>query len=71
MSDERYVASKVYDRIKTDPRVNKDLNHCLYCMVVDSASRDEIRYDIPLDSCASGFKQCPACKRIYILSEPI
>ena len=75
MKEEEYVGGKIFDKIQTDERVTKDLNYCLYCVVsshgVDNGIRS-INYRIPLD-CISGtdFKQCPACKRIYILKDPL
>lgn len=78
---EEYVGSKIYDKIQTDARVTPDLNYCLYCKVTTDKAGDvqdadsrvrPLDYKIPLDCInGNGFKQCPACKRIYILSNPI
>lgn len=74
-TDVGYVAAKIFDRIQIDDRVTKDLTYCLYCYVqtpsVDNISTiNPTNYKIQLN-CINGsdFKQCPSCKRIYILKD--
>lgn len=66
-----YIGGNIFDKIQTDPRVTSDLAHCLYCRV-SSQYIGDLEYKIPLN-CINGniFKECPACKRIYVLSNPI
>lgn len=63
----QYVGGRVFDKIQTDHRVVPGLDHCIFCDV-----RDVPTYRIPLD-CIKGdaMKQCPACKRIYVLTDPV
>lgn len=75
LKEEEYVGGKIFSNIQVDDRVTKNLQNCLYCKVI-SRSQDGItttlQYEIPLN-CINGadFKQCPVCKRIYILMDPI
>ena len=79
--EEEYIGGSIFGKIETDDRITPDLTYCLYCYV-NSASkskglasgtsiRDNINYKIPLDDLRAGIKQCPACKRIFILKNPI
>lgn len=67
MSDP-YIGGSIFNNIRVDERVTKDLDHCLFCEVYSEGT--VILYKIPLD-CINGnmFKQCPACKKIYILKD--
>jgi len=73
MKECEYVGGLIFDKIKTDHRVTPDLVYCLYCKVTTNENNSirDIPYKITLD-CINGnvFKQCPACKRIYILKDP-
>ena len=74
--EEEYVGGKFYKNIEVDDRVTPDLSECLYCYVTSSSRgpntfKTGINYRIPLDSLSPGFKQCPACKIIYILTDPL
>ncbi len=73
------VGGRMFQDLQVDDRVTKDLAFCLYCTVTTSYPSKDSRavdrhksldYKIGLD-CISGdaMKQCPACKRIYILGE--
>lgn len=70
------IGGKIFSEIKSDPRVTPDLDECLYCEVrtVNSddsrIANDLLSYKIPLDNTSHFMKQCPACKRIYILKDP-
>lgn len=81
MIEDEYVGGSFYKHLITDARVTKNLQHCLYCKVITASAGDvhsgtekskPLDYKIPLD-CINGniFKQCPACKRIYILGDPV
>lgn len=73
MKEEELVGGKIFDKIQTDERVTPDLRDCLYCTVTSRNPNGSITpqfYNIPLNSIASNLKQCPACKRIYILNGP-
>ena len=75
-----YVGSKIFDKIMSDSRVTEDLSECLYCEVIShyageirdvTAEPRKLNYKIPLNNLSDFAKQCPACKRIYILKDPI
>lgn len=81
MTENEYIGGAFFKKLQTDARVTPDLAHCLYCKVVTDRAGDvqsanhqtrPLDYKIPLN-CINGnqFKQCPACGRIYILSDPI
>ncbi len=71
------IGGSIFKEIKSDDRVTPDLTYCLYCKVINPINEygkiynTDIDYRIPLD-CINGnsIKQCPACKRIYILKDP-
>lgn len=77
--NERYVGGKMFENIKIDSRVTPELQSCLYCSVTSHERSDDgvkhgienTNYEIKLD-CIQGnsVKQCPACKRIYLLKDP-
>ncbi len=75
---EELVGGKIFSDIQTDDRVTPDLRDCLYCIVetgyIGDRSINQINkkldYKIPLDNTSKWMKQCPACKRIYILKDP-
>jgi hypothetical protein len=76
--EEVFVGGKIFSSIKSDDRVTSQLDVCLYCEVKQSGNDNgsnwhkDIYYKIPL-RCVdnhSHIKQCPACKTIYILSDP-
>ena len=77
MENQNFVGIPIFGAIKTDERITPDLIYCLYCKISQSGSTDgknwykDIDYKIPLD-CIKGkeIKQCPACKIIYILTDP-
>ncbi len=73
MTDTKFVGSKVFEKIETDERVTSTLKYCLYCKV-SSYGKDksfaETGFQIELRTLTEGIKQCPACKRVYILSDP-
>jgi len=72
-----YVGSNIFGDVRTDSRVNPDTTECLYCVVYTSDSGDKqskvanhrVEYKIPLDSISEGFRQCPACKKVYIVGK--
>jgi len=73
---DEYIGGSIFSKIESDDRVVPGLQHCLHCKVSQSGTNKEnwykdIDYKIPLD-CINGdsIKQCPACKKIYILSNP-
>lgn len=73
--EDRYVAGKFYRNIEVDDRVTPDLNYCIYCRVTShdkDGSIETLDYKISLD-CLNGdaIKQCPSCRRIYILKDLI
>ena len=73
MSEQQYVAGPVFSKIETDSRVTPDLMHCIYCYVTcrDGDSRvKQTDYKILLETRSEGTKQCPSCKKIYILKDP-
>lgn len=73
MTDTKFVGSKIFEKIETDERVTPTLKYCLYCKV-SSHGKDsrymETDYQIELKPLTEGIRQCPACKRVYILSDP-
>ncbi len=78
MREESIVGGSIFKEIKSDERVTQDLAYCLYCRIShtkpdgDKFSHKDINYKIPLDSLTGDYiKQCPACKTIYILKDPI
>lgn len=74
--EEQLIGSKIFKDIAFDDRVTKDLDHCIYCTVTSKNPNSEgiktLTYKIPLN-CIKGsdIKQCPACKKIYILKDPM
>ncbi len=69
MDNPRLIASKLFENIKIDDRVHPELSHCLYCYVnsKEDSIMDNIPYKIQLDTLTANTKQCPACKRVYLL----
>jgi hypothetical protein len=79
MNEPEYVGSKIFGKIATDNRVNKELKDCLYCEVrttlagdvqSSNAEPEKLPYKIPLNDTSKIAKQCPACKRIYLMEDP-
>lgn len=60
--------------IETNDKINKYIKYCLYCFTNDRAGDPwkvpiEVRtYNVELTTLTNQAKQCPACKRVYILS---
>lgn len=76
---EEYVGATIFREVRTDTRVVEDLKECLYCEVRTYSAGNErsineasqlLAYKIPLDNTSHFMKQCPACKKIYILKDP-
>lgn len=74
---EEYVGGSIFGEIITDERVNSELSYCLFCVVTSinkvANAHETVKpldYKIPLDNTTKHMKQCPACKRIYILKDP-
>lgn len=69
---EHYVVGLDYANLIVDARVTSELIHCIYCSVYDShLSVTVVDYRISLDCInGAGVKQCPACRRVYILTAP-
>lgn len=79
MNEYQLVGGRIYKNIEADERVTPDLAYCLFCKVSQSGTNDDgkswykdIDYKIPLN-CVNGnsIKECPACKKIYILRDRI
>lgn len=72
--EQRFVAGTIFDKIEVDPGVIPNLQYCLYCRVIDNKTNNDSNYQIPLKGLNGDddfkFKQCPSCKRIYILGDP-
>lgn len=69
----KYVGGKIFENIEVDDRITPDLDKCIYCYVAShnlDKSVTKLDYKIPLN-CIHGsmIKQCPACKRIYVLKD--
>ena len=73
MENVKYIGGKVFENIEVDERVNSNLIHCLYCKVTSHSKDRSISntdYQIGLMHLDSGIRQCPACKRVYITTDP-
>lgn len=73
LKKEEVIGGKFFKDIIADDRVTSDLAYCLFCNVTShnpNGSMSSPGYRIPLDSINTGVKQCPSCKRIYLLNEP-
>lgn len=73
MPEETFIGGKLFSSIEIDDRVTSDLSYCLYCKTTNNNPNGSLTatgYLIPLD-CIKGnaFKQCPSCKRVYILKD--
>lgn len=69
---ENYVFGKTYAALKVDDRVTPELDSCLYCVVYDTDKCVNLPYKMPLDCCnGASIKQCPACRRVYVLKEAL
>lgn len=71
MPEDKFVANDLFKGIELDNRVNRYLSECLYCYV-NTEHGDTVLgtdYKIALREIQTGFKQCPACKRIYIVGD--
>ena len=79
--EEEYFGGSIFGKIEVDDRITPDLTHCLYCYVMSNYKnnfpsngvriKDNINYKILLDPIKTGIKRCPACMRVYILTNPI
>lgn len=68
----QYIGSKIFENIEVDERVHADLAYCLYCKVTNhnpNGTLSNTQYVIPLDSLAKEFKQCPSCKRVFMVGD--
>lgn len=52
----------MYPEFKTDDRVNKDLDHCLFCIIHEGPIRNP-----KLVFLTDDIYRCPLCNRIYLI----
>lgn len=65
-----YIGNKIYNSIETDENVTENLSECLYCYVISRYKDNGTKntdYKVPLINITEGFRQCPSCKRIFIV----
>lgn len=62
----KIIGSKIFNNIETNDEVDDKLTHFLYCKVFSDSGCTS--YKISLMNILEGFRKCPSCGRIYIIS---